>query len=55
MDGLENMIYMIDQLLDTKRKRQYYWWNSAECFSVVRWTGSYSNYTHNRRRGGKRL
>ena len=32
MDGLENMIYMIDQLLDTK-----------------------SNYTHNRRRGGKRL
>ena len=21
MDGLENMIYMIDQLLDTKRKR----------------------------------
>ena len=52
VDGIGNLISMLDYVLDTKKKKAHYRRYSAERFLTLRRTGAYGN--DYQKRGGRR-
>lgn len=49
MDFLENLVASLDYMLDTKKEKAYYRWNSYKRISIIRRFGTHCD-DHNKRR-----